>query len=151
MSNQDTVTTSPAATSTPRVRTTRGRRLRQEARRAPVGAPTAASATTAPTTAPGILQSTGRFLALAAHPIRAIPGVIGALVTGLLAGGIWAVMTFAIAPSVKHVTAQTPFGAHDVTVSISRWPWGIAFACVLASVLILIAGIRLQRMRDAPR
>ena len=114
---------------------------------------TVASAAVADSTlaapAPGLVRSAGRFLALAARPVRVGNEAVSVLLSALVFGGLWAGLTFVAAPGVRHVTAQTPFGPHELTVAVSRVPWGIAIACVLGAARLLIAGIRVTR--DAAR
>lgn len=97
----------------------------------------------------GTLRSVGRFLMLAANPIRAQKAAVGGLLTTVIAGGVWYVLSWVVAPATKQMHVHTPFGSRVVSVAISRWPWAVAIACVLGSVLILIAGIRLQLKRDS--
>jgi len=92
------------------------------------------------------LASIGRFLSLAIHPARA--GAVGGSLTVLLVGGAWAGVTWFLLPATRRVQVHTPFGIHTVTVAVSRLPFAITSASVLCASLFLIAGIRLQMMRD---
>jgi hypothetical protein len=134
MTSHETSTTSPLTTSGRRPHTTRRHARRTSELRASAKAP--------------VLGSAGRFLALVANPFRAANRLVGGLLTAALAGGIWVFLTLAVVPTQKHLSVQTPVGPHAVTEHISRWPGAVALACVIGTVLILIAGIRLQLMRD---
>jgi hypothetical protein len=160
MTSQETTTT-PTTTTAPRSHATRrhGRRyfeLRAAAKASSSPAEPDLETRPSPATArtpaarggESTLRSAGRFLALAANPFRLKMAALGALLTVIVGGGIWAVLSWVIAPATRHMDVKTPFGMHSVTVAISRWPWAIAFACVIGGVLILIAGIRLQRLHD---
>jgi hypothetical protein len=95
------------------------------------------------------LRGLGRFLALAIHPIPRWTGAVSGLMTGLFAGGLWAVLSFVVAAGSRQVHVKTPFGPRTVQVAINRWPQAVAIAFILATVLLLIAGVRLQMKRDA--
>jgi hypothetical protein len=97
------------------------------------------------------VRSAGRFLAFATQPVRVLNGAVSSVLTLLTVGGIWAFLTFAVLPDTRHVTAQTPFGAHSLTVPMSRLPGAIAIAVGLCAILLLIAGTRLQLRADRRR
>jgi hypothetical protein len=123
-----------------RSRTTRQNRSGSSARPAPMAA-----------TQAGTLRGIGRFVALAANPVGVSNRAVGRLLTALVVGGIWTGLAWFVAPATKHVTAHTPNGTHELTVGLSRWPSAIAIACVLGMILMLIAGVRLQRSHDRQR